>query len=170
MAPSYYLNQCWNIVNWSLRNELQWNLNQNSNIFIEENPFENVVCEMASICFRFNVLIRQTPVIYVTNPLSCITIAIFQLIATILYLQTYRLPHPAPPHPLPHRASQVNKHFCPCISEGKGGLWNCLLLALYMMYLPLYSGVVSLCTPLQRSWKGGILVSPCPAVRLSVCG
>ena len=24
--------------------------------------------------------------------------------------------------------------------------------------------------PLQRSWKGGILVSPCPSVRLSVCG
>ena len=23
---------------------------------------------------------------------------------------------------------------------------------------------------LQRSWKGGILVSPCPSVRLSVCG
>ena len=23
--------------------------------------------------------------------------------------------------------------------------------------------------PLQRSWKGGILVSPCPSVRLSVC-
>ena len=25
---------------------------------------------------------------------------------------------------------------------------------------------VSLCPPLQRSWKGGILVSPCPSVRL----
>ena len=25
-------------------------------------------------------------------------------------------------------------------------------------------------TPLQRSWKGGILVSPCSSVRLSVCG
>ena len=24
--------------------------------------------------------------------------------------------------------------------------------------------------PLQRSWKGGILVSPCPSLRLSVCG
>ena len=24
--------------------------------------------------------------------------------------------------------------------------------------------------PLQRSWKGGILVSPCPSVRLSICG
>ena len=24
--------------------------------------------------------------------------------------------------------------------------------------------------PIQRSWKGGILVSPCPSVRLSLCG
>ena len=32
-----------------------------------------------------------------------------------------------------------------------------------MLYLPPLP-------PLQRSWKGGILVSPCPSVRLSVCG
>ena len=48
-APSHYLNQCWNIVNSTLRNKLQWNLNRKSNIFIEENTFENVVCEMVSI-------------------------------------------------------------------------------------------------------------------------
>ena len=41
-APSHYMNQCWNIVNWTPRNKLQWNVNQNSNIFIRENPFENV--------------------------------------------------------------------------------------------------------------------------------
>ena len=28
---------------------------------------------------------------------------------------------------------------------------------------------LSLYPPLQRSWKGGILVSPCPSVRLSIC-
>ena len=39
-------NQCWNIVNRTLGNKLQWNLNRNSNIFIEENTFENVICEM----------------------------------------------------------------------------------------------------------------------------
>ena len=50
--PSHYLNQCWNIVNWTLRNKLQWNLNRNSNIFIQENAFESVVCEMASISSR----------------------------------------------------------------------------------------------------------------------
>ena len=51
-APSHYLNQCWNIVNWILRNKLQWNFNRNSNIFIQENALENVVCEMASILSR----------------------------------------------------------------------------------------------------------------------
>ena len=48
-APSHYLNQCWNIVNWILRNKPQWNFNWNSNIFIQEMAFENVVCKIASI-------------------------------------------------------------------------------------------------------------------------
>ena len=30
-----YLNQCWVVVNWSRRNKLQWNIDQNSNIFIK---------------------------------------------------------------------------------------------------------------------------------------
>ena len=49
MAPSHYLNQWWNIVIWTLRNKLQWNVNSNSNICIEENTFENVICEMLFI-------------------------------------------------------------------------------------------------------------------------
>ena len=44
-----YLNQCLSIVNWTLGNKLQWNVNRNSNIFVQENAFENVVCEMTSI-------------------------------------------------------------------------------------------------------------------------
>ena len=51
-APSHYLNQCSNIVNWTLRNNLQWNLNRISFIFIQENVFENVVCKMAIISSR----------------------------------------------------------------------------------------------------------------------
>ena len=31
--PSHYLNQCWNIVNWTLMNKPKWNLNRNSYIF-----------------------------------------------------------------------------------------------------------------------------------------
>ena len=43
-APSHYLNQCWLIVNWTFRDKLLWNSNRNSNVFIEENAIENVVC------------------------------------------------------------------------------------------------------------------------------
>ena len=52
LAPSHYLNQCWNIVNWTLRNKLQWSPNQNSKIFIQENAFVNVVWKMAAILSR----------------------------------------------------------------------------------------------------------------------
>ena len=51
-APSHYLNQCWNIVNWTLGNNLQWNFNRNSDIFIDENTSENIVCEMLPISSR----------------------------------------------------------------------------------------------------------------------
>ena len=48
-VPSHYLNQCWVIVNWTLRSKLQWNINQNTNIFIQENASKNIVCETAAI-------------------------------------------------------------------------------------------------------------------------
>ena len=41
-----------NIIKLNLRNKLQWNLKRNSYIFIQENAFENVVCEMAAILSR----------------------------------------------------------------------------------------------------------------------
>ena len=51
-VPSYYLNQCWNIVNSNLRNIFQWNLNPNSYIYKQENAFENFIWKMASILSR----------------------------------------------------------------------------------------------------------------------
>ena len=48
-APSHYLNQYWNIVNLTLRNKLQWNVNWNSYFFIQRNACENVVCKKAAI-------------------------------------------------------------------------------------------------------------------------
>ena len=51
-GTSHYLNQCWDIVNWTLRDKLKWNLNRNSHIFIQENAFENVVWKMAAILSR----------------------------------------------------------------------------------------------------------------------
>ena len=40
------------IVNSNLRNKLQWNLKQNLCVFSQENAFENVICEVASILSR----------------------------------------------------------------------------------------------------------------------
>ena len=51
-ATSNYLNQCWLIVNWTLRNKFQWKLNQKSNIFIQKSALQNAVCEMAAILSR----------------------------------------------------------------------------------------------------------------------
>ena len=33
-------------VNWTFKDKLQWNLNRDTNLFIHENTFEYVVCEM----------------------------------------------------------------------------------------------------------------------------
>ena len=52
--PSHYLNQCWVIVNWTLKNKLQWNFNQNTKLLIHENASKNFVCEMAPFLFRVN--------------------------------------------------------------------------------------------------------------------
>ena len=49
-VPRHYLNQWWNIVNWTLGNKFQWNFHQNTTIFIH--VFENVVCGMVSILYR----------------------------------------------------------------------------------------------------------------------
>ena len=51
-VPSHYLSQCWLIVNWTLRNKLQWNSNQITKLFIHQNAFENVICEMSAILSR----------------------------------------------------------------------------------------------------------------------
>ena len=48
-APSHFLNQCCIIVNWTLRNKLQWHFNWNLNILIQENAYEYVVWEMSAI-------------------------------------------------------------------------------------------------------------------------
>ena len=40
------------VVNWTFRNKLQWNFSRNSDIFIQEIAFKNVVCKIACILFR----------------------------------------------------------------------------------------------------------------------
>ena len=46
--PRTSLDECCNIVNWALGNKLQWKLNRNLKISINENAFENVVYEVAA--------------------------------------------------------------------------------------------------------------------------
>ena len=46
--PSHYLNQCWLIVYWTLRNNLQWNSNKKTKVFIHENASECVVTAILS--------------------------------------------------------------------------------------------------------------------------
>ena len=50
--PSHYLNQCRVIINWTFRNKVQWNFNQNTKLFIHKNAFENTVCETMAILSR----------------------------------------------------------------------------------------------------------------------
>ena len=49
LAPSHYLNQCCNTVNLTLRNKFQRIIDQNSNLFIQENAFEYVIWKMTAI-------------------------------------------------------------------------------------------------------------------------
>ena len=51
LVLSFYLNQYWLMVNPTLWNKLPWNFNGNSDIFIEENAFENVICHMSAILY-----------------------------------------------------------------------------------------------------------------------
>ena len=37
------------MVNWTLRNKLQWNFNENTKLFIQENASENIICEKVVI-------------------------------------------------------------------------------------------------------------------------
>ena len=41
-----------NAAIWILRNKRQWNSNRNSYIFIDENAFENVVCEITAVLYK----------------------------------------------------------------------------------------------------------------------
>ena len=66
------------IVDWTLGNKLQRNLNWNLYIFIQENAFERIVCEMAAILSRpqcvKGIYCKVIPVQQVMSPLSAIKI------------------------------------------------------------------------------------------------
>ena len=69
-GPSHYLSQRLVIVNWTLRNELQWNFNQNTKLFIHENASENIVCEMGAILSREDAL-RESLLLEIRSSYWC---------------------------------------------------------------------------------------------------
>ena len=88
-TPSYYLNQWWVIVNWTLRNKLQWDFSKKTKLFIHENASEIIVCEMAAILSRgrwvnFNLfvhvfepcLIHLPDRIIWINPINCVHVSV----------------------------------------------------------------------------------------------
>ena len=57
--PSHYLKQCWNIVNWTLTNLLQWEINCNSYIFIPQMHLKMSSGIWGLFCLGLNVLKQQ---------------------------------------------------------------------------------------------------------------
>ena len=58
-AKPLYLNQCWIIFDWNLRNKFQWNFNQDTKLFLHKIVSENVFCKMAAILSRGTNLSTQ---------------------------------------------------------------------------------------------------------------
>ena len=52
----HYLNQCWNIVNYNLRNRLQWNRQLDSYIFNQENIWKYRLENGGQFCLSPNML------------------------------------------------------------------------------------------------------------------
>ena len=62
-APSHYLNQCWNIVNWTLMNKLQWILT-----IIHTYSFKKIHLKMSSAKWQsFCHRIAQYPICHLTS-------------------------------------------------------------------------------------------------------
>ena len=51
LAPTHYLNQCWQIANQSPRNIFQLHIIQNSKYSSKKSALEKIICEMATLFF-----------------------------------------------------------------------------------------------------------------------
>ena len=88
--PSHYLNQCFVIFDWNLRNTFQWNFNQNTKCFIHENAYESILCKMAAILSRGRWVKRCWPCwcwIYLIKHTHIFAIYLFSL--SIIYQHGY---------------------------------------------------------------------------------
>ena len=68
-APSHFLKHCWNIVNWALRNKLQWKFDTKCIHFHSGKYLWNAICAITFICPVLNVL-TVCDVIYVASKTS----------------------------------------------------------------------------------------------------
>ena len=106
-APSHNPNQCWYIVNWTLVSKRQWKINDNSNIFIQENAFENVICEMAAIlsrpqCVNFEAVLKVRTVCHapetcgnwqcLVNGCVCYAHQSYEIYQVLLYSVDFKAP------------------------------------------------------------------------------
>ena len=64
-APSHYLNQCLNIINWTLRNIFRWQFDRNSYVLIQENAFENVASA------KWRPFVSASVCIYIHKKVGC---------------------------------------------------------------------------------------------------
>ena len=87
VPPSHCPNQYWDIVNWTPRNELQWNFNRNSYIFVQENAFKMSSGEWRPFCFGLNVLKPLRKTTRVALYLSCFST--YRLVTLIHISYTY---------------------------------------------------------------------------------
>ena len=99
LAPSHYLNQCWVIVNRTLRNKLQWDFNQNKNIFTRGNASENIVWETVAILSRGRWVNKCTKCLITVMTQECPGISFYQLLECwingLITLQAYNFTKPA---------------------------------------------------------------------------
>ena len=89
--PSHYLNQYWNVANWTLKNKLQWIFNRNSNIFIQENALENVVWKIAAILSRCAKTTNSEPGRMVCNRARIHDVLLSTLQHTVIFIVSYSL-------------------------------------------------------------------------------
>ena len=54
LVPSYYLNQCWFIVNWTPGNKFHWNLNQNGSISLKQLNLKMSSTKWKPFCLSLN--------------------------------------------------------------------------------------------------------------------
>ena len=60
---SHYLKQCWHFVNQTIRNNIQGNLNHNTNISLQENPIKNIIC---NIMANFHMSVNSQEVLKIS--------------------------------------------------------------------------------------------------------